>query len=212
MVMFMYLLLPGGPLIVPGAKSDVLIGLVSWGVWCSRYPSVFARVSSGYNWMKSIICEMSSVPPKKICDASYAPTPTPPSLSPTMSLSPTVVPVEGFSFVGHGQCLDNNNDYYSAFATWLNGTDYRVCIEWCAQIPHFDFVGVMIYTYWHEYYDDEFACFCQFSTRIPDEINVTDYDPSADAWWNDHAYGSIQNTTEEDDLWSCYRYDVSLSN
>ncbi|KAL7502211.1 hypothetical protein ACHAXN_000229, partial [Cyclotella atomus] len=123
------------------------------------------------------------------------------------SLSPTVVPVEGFSFVGHGQCLDNNNDYYSAFATWLNGTDYRVCIEWCAQIPHFDFVGVMIYTYWHEYYDDEFACFCQFSTRIPDEINVTDYDPSADAWWNDHAYGSIQNTTEEDDLWSCYRYD-----
>jgi hypothetical protein len=101
--------------------------------------------------------------------------------------------------------LDNNNDYYSAFATWLNGTDYRVCIEWCAQIPHPDFVGVEIYTYYHEYYEEEFGCFCDFSTRIPDDINVADYDPSADAW-NGRAYGSIQNTTEWDGM-LCYRYD-----
>jgi hypothetical protein len=164
--------------------------------------------------MKSTICEKSSAPPSDICDVSYAPTPIPtaaPSLSPTTSLSPTVVPVEGFSFVGHGQCLDNNNDYYSAFATWLNGTDYRVCIEWCAQIPHPDFVGVEIYTYYHEYYEEEFGCFCDFSTRIPDDINVTDYDPSAVFSWNGRAYGSIQNTTEWDD-WLCYRYDVSLKN
>jgi hypothetical protein len=207
--MFMYFLSTGGPVIVPGTKNDVLIGLVLWwGLECGRYPSVFARVSSGYNWFKRIICEESSAPPSDICEVSYAPTTAAPSLSPTISSSPTVVPVEGYSYVGEGFCLDERNEWYPSFAKYFNETDldYRVCLEWCAQIPHPDFVGASLEIY---------VCLCHFSSGLPDEINITDYDPSADSRFVDvhsRGYGSIQRASSDTMPGTlCYRYDVSLN-
>lgn len=55
----------GGPLIIEGndskGRNDVLVGLSSWGVACahSTLPGVYARVSSQYNWIKSIVCKNS---------------------------------------------------------------------------------------------------------------------------------------------------------
>jgi len=47
----------GGPLVVRGADhtEDVVVGIVSWGIGCadSRYPGVYARISSGYDWISS---------------------------------------------------------------------------------------------------------------------------------------------------------------
>jgi hypothetical protein len=201
----------GGPLIVPGTEKDVLIGLFSWvGYSFSRYPSVFARVSSGYNWMKRHICEASSAPPSDICDVSYAPTTAPslsPTTSPTTSSSPTVVPVEGFSYVGEGYCLDTNNNTYSAFLRKFKETDYRVCVEWCAQISHPDFIGVEI-----EYYEDDFyTCWCDFSRELPEDIIKTDYEPPAKNQYSSNGHGSIENVSPVQGT-LCYRYDVSLNN
>jgi len=51
----------GGPLIIQhenGPEKDLLIGLVSWGETCgsSKYPGVYARVSSAYEWINGVIC------------------------------------------------------------------------------------------------------------------------------------------------------------
>lgn len=57
----------GGPLIVKGddGSSDLLVGLVSWGVGCANdWPGVYARVSSGYNWIRREACWRSVFPPE----------------------------------------------------------------------------------------------------------------------------------------------------
>ncbi|KAL3780956.1 hypothetical protein HJC23_000843 [Cyclotella cryptica] len=59
----------GGPLIVEGEDdtSDLLVGLVSWGVGCANniWPGVYARVSSGYNWIRREVCLRSVFPPEQ---------------------------------------------------------------------------------------------------------------------------------------------------
>lgn len=49
----------GGPLIMKGedASSDVLVGIVSWGIGCAdpNYPGVYARVCSEIDWIKKQI-------------------------------------------------------------------------------------------------------------------------------------------------------------
>lgn len=57
----------GGPLIVKGSngEDDLLVGLVSWGLGCANdFPGVYARVSSGYNWIRREVCKRSVLPPK----------------------------------------------------------------------------------------------------------------------------------------------------
>ncbi|RLN97141.1 hypothetical protein BBJ28_00026850 [Nothophytophthora sp. Chile5] len=46
----------GGPLISEMSAEDVLIGVVSWGNGCglAGYPGVYARVSSGREWIESV--------------------------------------------------------------------------------------------------------------------------------------------------------------
>lgn len=58
----------GGPLIVKGSSgdNDLLVGLVSWGLGCANdFPGVYARVSSGYNWIRREVCTRSVLPPEK---------------------------------------------------------------------------------------------------------------------------------------------------
>jgi len=54
----------GGPLVIKGgsASSDVLVGVVSWGIGCAHesFPGVYARVSSAYSWIENEVCNGSS--------------------------------------------------------------------------------------------------------------------------------------------------------
>jgi len=50
----------GGPLIMKGGdgdKSDVLVGIVSWGVGCGLHPGVYSRVSSQQDWIRDTVQE-----------------------------------------------------------------------------------------------------------------------------------------------------------
>jgi len=46
----------GGPLILSGdddtGRGDILVGLVSWGIECGKYPGVYSRVKSRLRWIK----------------------------------------------------------------------------------------------------------------------------------------------------------------
>ena len=68
----------GGPLIVRdvnGPDGDVVVGIVSWGIGCGIMPGVFARVSSGYEWIQATVCETSNDPPGSLCgEPTNAPT------------------------------------------------------------------------------------------------------------------------------------------
>eukprot|EP00956_Cyclotella_meneghiniana_P003256 scaffold3951_cov69-Cyclotella_meneghiniana.AAC.19 len=57
----------GGPAIIKGSSGDddLLVGLVSWGLGCANdFPGVYARVSSGYNWIRREVCTRSVLPPE----------------------------------------------------------------------------------------------------------------------------------------------------
>ena len=111
--------------------------------------------------------------------------------------------MEGFSYVGRGYCLDENQEYYSAFVGDFDKTDPRVCLEWCAQIHHPNFVGVEIDYDYNE-------CWCNFSGGLPDDITMTEYNPPAGYTFS---YGSgrgpIQTAGSVEGV-LCYRYHVSF--
>ncbi|KAL3805445.1 hypothetical protein ACHAW5_009451 [Stephanodiscus triporus] len=91
----------GGPLIVRddnGPDGDVVVGVVSWGIGCGIMPGVFARVSSGYDWIQATVCETSNDPPGSLCGEptnapiTRRPTRRPTTLRPTSS--PTLKPTD----------------------------------------------------------------------------------------------------------------------
>jgi len=111
----------GGPLIVrsdDGPEGDVVVGIVSWGIGCGIMPGVYARVSSGYDWIQATVCETSNDPPGSLCGEptnapitrrptkrpTQKPTPMPTTLRPTHSptdkptRSPTDSPTSAPSF------------------------------------------------------------------------------------------------------------------
>lgn len=55
----------GGPILIEG-NPTVLAGVVSFGIGCARkeYNGVYARVSSVYEWIDRMVCELSDVPPE----------------------------------------------------------------------------------------------------------------------------------------------------
>jgi hypothetical protein len=67
----------GGPLVVPGPDGEpALAGVVSWGNGCgsARYPGMYARVSSFYDW---IIAQTGPLSPQNPGDNTPDPTPDP---------------------------------------------------------------------------------------------------------------------------------------
>jgi secreted trypsin-like serine protease len=58
----------GGPIVMMGDSpdQDVVVGLVSWGEGCADevFPGVNARVSSVYDWIRDLVCDLSQDPPK----------------------------------------------------------------------------------------------------------------------------------------------------
>lgn len=73
----------GGPLTVPYGDSRVLVGVNSWkqvdGCGDSRYPSMFARVSSFATWITETTCILSNgaTPPNSPCSRGCGAAPTP---------------------------------------------------------------------------------------------------------------------------------------
>ena len=61
----------------------MLVGVVSFGIGCALpgYPGVYARVSSAYNWIHDMVCDVWEVD-AELCESTKNPTSTP-SLSPT---------------------------------------------------------------------------------------------------------------------------------
>jgi len=84
----------GGPLIMQdsrGPEHDLLVGIVSWGASCgsSKYPGVYARVSSASNWINDVVCGQLS---PSSCDSnkkiiSFIEKSQSPSMSPTQQHS-----------------------------------------------------------------------------------------------------------------------------
>eukprot|EP00934_Nitzschia_sp_Nitz4_P002594 Nitzschia sp. Nitz4//scaffold30_size153850//151812//153824//NITZ4_002804-RA/size153850-augustus-gene-0.78-mRNA-1//-1//CDS//3329547342//2584//frame0 len=79
----------GGPLVVRNGNNHVLVGVVSWGYGCAEadYPGVYARVSSGFDWIKSTVCDQWNID-ATFCDNASSPT-NAPQPSPTAAPQPS---------------------------------------------------------------------------------------------------------------------------
>jgi hypothetical protein len=133
------------------------------------------------------------------------PTPSPTvSLLPTVSSAPSTGPVDGFTYVGPGWCLDFKGKYYSSFSTYLYDANNNDCMAWCSQVQHPDFVGAEMY----DYGGGKIECYCDFSGGLPDDLNGTDYSPAATSTSQYSGVGPVQ-TFKETNGASCYRFEVS---
>lgn len=85
----------GGPLILNGKdpKSDTQVGVVSFGssLGCNHLPTVFTRIDTKINWIKSVLCEHSVSPPSYLnCNGVPSPLETDNSIqNPLVSNKPT---------------------------------------------------------------------------------------------------------------------------
>ena len=73
----------GGPIVIADGDTHLLVGVVSFGIGCALpgYPGVYARVSSAYNWIHDMVCDVWEVD-AELCESTKKPTSTP-SVSPT---------------------------------------------------------------------------------------------------------------------------------
>jgi hypothetical protein len=133
-----------------------------------------------------------------------------PSLSPSLSLSPTLSPapstgpVEGFTYIGDGICVDSQNTMYSGFITDINDANNNDCMKWCSQVQHPDFACVGVY----DYGNGKRECFCGFSGGLPEDVDATSYSPVAEGFPGS-GVGPVQVVDVTPGV-SCYRYDVSF--
>ena len=54
-------------------------------------------------------------------------------------------------------------------------------------------------------------CICDFSGGVPDDINITDYTPAAELYYNYYNGVGAIVAANRNNYSVCYRYDVSIS-
>jgi secreted trypsin-like serine protease len=47
----------GGPLIRRNGNTHTQVGIVSWGLYCGKFPGVYSRVSKEVDWIRKQVCE-----------------------------------------------------------------------------------------------------------------------------------------------------------
>mmetsp|Transcript_4000 Transcript_4000/g.7995 ORF Transcript_4000/g.7995 Transcript_4000/m.7995 type:complete len:550 (-) Transcript_4000:84-1733(-) len=80
----------GSPMVVKDASpfNDVVVGVTSWTFGCGPTPSVYSRVSEGYDWLRFTICENSVDPPTYLNCASASTPPASDMLNPPNPTNP----------------------------------------------------------------------------------------------------------------------------
>lgn len=117
--------------------------------------------------------------------------------------------VEGFSFVGQGWCYGASGVWYSNVASFYlpPETSDTDCINWCAQVPHPNLVGVEVYRD-----SQKVRCYCDFSGgRVPADVDISDYTPAAETSYVHLGTGPVMRTDGLSEG-MCYRNDVSTQN
>eukprot|EP00588_Corethron_pennatum_P008952 CAMPEP_0194276414 /NCGR_PEP_ID=MMETSP0169-20130528/9026_1 /TAXON_ID=218684 /ORGANISM="Corethron pennatum, Strain L29A3" /LENGTH=123 /DNA_ID=CAMNT_0039020137 /DNA_START=741 /DNA_END=1109 /DNA_ORIENTATION=- len=79
----------GGPLIVKGNSSveDILVGVVSWGSVCAKYPGVYSSVSAKIDWIRTTVLEFGGTL-RECSFVSPSPSSQKPNSAPTSSIEP----------------------------------------------------------------------------------------------------------------------------
>jgi hypothetical protein len=223
---------------MPGvdASADVLIGLTSWGYGCAsqQYPGVYARVSDQIEWIKTIVCNESSFPPRDLCESNGTPSPTTKptptsapvsftllnttsylyiSLIPSVFIqvdvtnSPTSSGAAGFvklSTAGH--CLDASGEWYSAFKSTALPLS-STDDSFCL-----NWCGTLKHSDLvavEIYRDSDAYCYCDFpGGSVPNDLSVSSFDPPADKVLNYPGDGAVISTDLSQGA-VCYKYVVS---
>jgi hypothetical protein len=79
----------GGPIVTMDGNIHNLVGIVSWGEGCARpnAPGVYARISSGIDWMRQVVCEDWGLDDANFCLQPTAPPSVQPSPQPSVQAS-----------------------------------------------------------------------------------------------------------------------------
>lgn len=79
----------GAPMVKKDGNKHIQVGLVSGGIKCGNFPGIYARISGGVGWIRSIVCEEWNAGSADLCDVSSPP--PPPTVFPTRNPSSTPV-------------------------------------------------------------------------------------------------------------------------
>jgi hypothetical protein len=123
------------------------------------------------------------------------------SPSPTQAPATTSPTKAGFSLVGTGSCRDSKNDWYD-FAKLDNQTnDINAAINWCKTATAYvsSLVGVEI---------GNGSWFCRYNNGIVDNIQNTDFSPTASDKGNGLVGIGAVNSADGSSGYTCYKHEV----
>jgi len=115
----------GGPIVIRNGKINTLVGLVSWGYGCARpnTPGVYSRLSSGMDWIKTVVCNEWKINADWCIDPTPAPTITPTTAQTTApTTGATVAPTSGTT-AGPSDTTNSESNVWLAKKRADNATD-----------------------------------------------------------------------------------------
>jgi hypothetical protein len=140
----------GGPIVVRDGDKHIQVGVVSWGEGCARerYPGVYARVSSSYDWIKTVVCDTWNAE-ASFCDGGGGTTPPVPPVPPGPPVPPPSCVDLTMELVTDGYPEDNDFFLVSDDEEWIwdeigfdadESYEYSTCLDptGCATLDFFD--------------------------------------------------------------------------